>query len=55
MEEHIYTVDLHWKTDRKGEISSPELDDKIEVATPPEFPKGMAGIWTPEHLYTAAL
>jgi peroxiredoxin-like protein len=55
MEEHIYNVDLHWKTDRKGEISSPELDEKIEVATPPEFPKGIAGIWSPEHLYTAAV
>lgn len=55
MEEHIYTVDLHWKADRKGEISSPELNDTIEVATPPEFPKGIAGIWSPEHLYTAAV
>ncbi|UZH55726.1 OsmC family protein [Salinimicrobium tongyeongense] len=55
MEEHIYTVDLHWKADRKGEISSPELNEKIEVATPPEFPKGIAGIWSPEHLYTAAV
>ena len=55
MEEHIYTVDLQWKEDRKGEISSPELDTNIEVATPPEFPKGMPGIWSPEHLYTAAV
>ena len=55
MEEHIYTVDLSWKSDRKGEISSPELNEKIEIATPPEFPKGMAGIWSPEHLYTAAV
>ncbi|WP_037324606.1 OsmC family protein [Salinimicrobium terrae] len=55
MEEHIYTVDLNWKSERKGEISSPELSDSIEVATPPEFPKGIAGIWSPEHLYTAAV
>jgi peroxiredoxin-like protein len=27
----------------------------IEVATPPEFPKGMPGIWSPEHLFTAAV
>jgi organic hydroperoxide reductase OsmC/OhrA len=27
----------------------------IEVATPPEFPKGIAGIWSPEHLFTAAI
>lgn len=55
MEEHIYKVDLEWRSDRKGEISSPELNDTIEVATPPEFPKGIAGIWSPEHLYTAAV
>ena len=53
--EHLYHVDLEWKTDRKGEISSPVLNDKIEVATPPEFPKGMEGIWSPEHLFTAAV
>lgn len=55
MEEHTYNVDLYWKTNRQGEISSPELDEKIQVATPPEFPKGIAGIWSPEHLYTAAV
>ena len=25
------------------------------MATPPEFPKGIPGIWSPEHLYTAAV
>ncbi len=55
MEEHLYHVDLEWKSDRKGEISSPVLNDKLEVATPPEFPKGMEGIWSPEHLFTAAV
>ena len=55
MDAHLYNVDLRWKSDRKGEISSQELTQKIEVATPPEFPKGMAGIWSPEHLFTAAV
>lgn len=55
MDTHLYNVDLSWKRDRKGEISSPELNQTIEVATPPEFPKGMAGIWSPEHLFTAAI
>ena len=31
------------------------LQSNIEVATPPEFPKGMAGIWSPEHLLVAAV
>jgi organic hydroperoxide reductase OsmC/OhrA len=34
-------------------MSSPELNNKIEVATPPQFPKGVQGIWSPEHLFTA--
>ena len=41
-------------------MCSPELngsttDACIEVATPPEFPKGIPGIWSPEHLFTAAV
>lgn len=55
MEAHYYNVNLNWVADRKGEISSPELHDKIEVATPPPFPKGTEGIWSPEHLLTAAV
>jgi peroxiredoxin-like protein len=59
MEPHFYNVDVNWNTDRKGVLSSPELNHEssvtIEVATPPEFAKGIAGIWTPEHLFTAAV
>jgi peroxiredoxin-like protein len=55
MEAHYYNVNLNWTSDRKGEISSPELKQKIEVATPPQFPKGIEGIWSPEHLLTAAV
>ena len=55
MEAHIYNVNLNWKSDRLGEISSPELKTSIEVATPPKFPKGIDGIWSPEHLFTAAV
>jgi peroxiredoxin-like protein len=53
--EHYYEVNLHWKQDRKGEVSSPVLNDKIEVVTPPEFPKGIEGVWSPEHFFTAAV
>jgi organic hydroperoxide reductase OsmC/OhrA len=59
MEPHLYHVDLDWDTQRKGSLSSPELllhrGTTIEVATPPEFPQGMPGIWSPEHLFTAAV
>ena len=55
MNEHLYNVDLKWVSDRNGIISSPELDLAFNVATPPQFPKGMPGIWSPEHLLTAAV
>lgn len=59
MEAHYYNVDVNWNTDRKGVMCSPDLNKEagncIEVATPPEFPKGIPGIWSPEHLFTAAV
>jgi peroxiredoxin-like protein len=62
MDAHYYNVDVSWTQDRKGLLNSPELNNPerennngIEVATPPQFPKGMPGIWSPEHLFTAAV
>ena len=59
MEAHYYNVEVNWNTERKGMMCSPELSRDagscIEVATPPEFPKGIPGIWSPEHLFTAAV
>lgn len=62
MEPHFYNVQIQWNNDRKGVMCSPELSNSsdqingcIEVATPPEFPKGIPGIWSPEHLFTAAV
>ena len=54
-QEHFYDVSLTWNTDRKGTMRSDVLNTSIEVATPPEFPKGMQGIWSPEHLFVAAI
>lgn len=60
MDKHIYNVDINWTQDRKGMMCSPELQTQketncIEVATPPEFSKGIPNIWSPEHLFTAAV
>ena len=61
MKSHFYQVNVSWGSDRKGIMCSPELTAAnngkgcIEVATPPEFPKGIPGIWSPEHLFTAAV
>lgn len=53
--EHIYEVDLKWDNDRKGTLSSPVLNQEIEVATPPQFPGGIEGVWSPEHLFVASV
>lgn len=59
MESHKYHVDINWENSRKGMLCSPELSKEngtcIEVATPPEFPNGIPGIWSPEHLFVAAV
>lgn len=52
---HTYVVNLHWDSMRKGTLHSPEFEQQIEVATPPPFPKGTPGFWSPEHLFTAAV
>jgi len=54
-QEHYYDIQVKWNKDRIGTMSSSVLDNSIEVATPPEFPKGIAGIWSPEHLLVAAV
>lgn len=54
-DKHLYDVDLKWEHDRIGTLSSDKLDDNIEVATPPEFPGGIEGIWSPEHLFVASI
>lgn len=55
MDKYNYQVSLNWKEGRQGIMSSDVLNTKIEVATPPEFDKGVPGIWSPEHLFTAAV
>ncbi|WKZ61386.1 MAG: OsmC family protein [Cyclobacteriaceae bacterium] len=61
MEPHFYQVDITWNEERKGMMCSPEITTEsgasgcLEVATPPQFAKGIPGIWSPEHLYTAAV
>lgn len=54
-QEHFYEVNIHWKEGRIGELSSPALTTIIECATPPEFPNGVPGKWSPEHLFAASV
>lgn len=61
MDSHFYEVNIDWNHDRKGVMCSPEIspinagNGCVEVATPPQFDKGIPGIWSPEHLFTAAV
>lgn len=50
-----YEVKTTWKEGRVGEINSTVLNSVIEVATPPEFAKGVVGLWSPEHLLAGAV
>lgn len=52
-EQHTYTTSLTWKDTRRGEFSPPGLPP-VEVATPPQFPGGIDGVWSPEHLFVAS-
>jgi organic hydroperoxide reductase OsmC/OhrA len=53
MDPHTYTTGLRWVSEHRGELSAPGLPD-IAVATPPPFPGGQPGLWSPEHLFVAA-
>jgi organic hydroperoxide reductase OsmC/OhrA len=50
---HYYETTVTWNEGCTGIMSTPGMTD-ILVATPPEFPKGVPNIWSPEHLLVAA-
>ncbi len=52
---HVYQVSLKWDEGRKGILEAPEISQKIEVVTPPEFDNGIPGFWSPEHLFTSSV
>jgi organic hydroperoxide reductase OsmC/OhrA len=52
-QKHLYRTGVRWISQRRGSLSSPGLPE-LAVATPPEFPGGHPGTWSPEHLFVAA-
>ena len=54
MEQHHYPVDVTWESDKQGRAGSPDGLPAVTVASPPEF-GGPGGLWSPEHLFVAAL
>lgn len=39
-QDHFYQVSVSWNENRNGVLASEVLDQKLTIATPPEFPKG---------------
>jgi peroxiredoxin-like protein len=55
MTPHSYHLSVEWEKDRQGVMFSDEFSQNVTVATPLPFEKGVSGIWSPEHLFTAAI
>lgn len=50
-----YRVTSALGENRISKIQSNDLDVVLECATPPEFPNGIAGVWSPETYFLAAI
>ena len=50
---YSYRTEVEWTGERHGDLRAPVLPD-LKVDAPPEF-KGHDGVWTPEHLFVAAV
>ncbi|MFN8287826.1 MAG: OsmC family protein [Chitinophagales bacterium] len=50
-----YEVNVFWQGGRRTLAQSPEIPEDITVSTPSQFPGGEKDIWSPEHLFTAAV
>lgn len=51
--EYFYSTEVEWIGERRGHLRAPVLPN-LQVDAPPEF-KGHDGVWTPEHLFVAAV
>ncbi len=49
-----YNTNVDWDEGRTGKLSLDGFPD-IQVATPPDFPKGVPNVWSPEHLFVASV
>ena len=50
-----YRVKAVQNENRISKISAAEVAPPIECVTPPEFPQGIAGMWSPETYFLAAI
>jgi peroxiredoxin-like protein len=51
--QYLYKTEVEWTGERHGELRAPALPN-LPIDAPPEF-KGHEGVWTPEHLFVAAV
>jgi len=51
--QYFYTTEVEWTGERHGDLRAP-VRPHVQVDAPPEF-KGHEGVWTPEHLFVAAV
>ena len=54
MDTHRFPVSIHWVSGRLTKASVADKQD-LQVATPPEFNGGIAGVWSPEDLLVSAV
>ncbi len=50
-----YSVAATQRENRISQIITPEVSVTLECATPPEFPNGIPGVWSPETYFLAAI
>ena len=50
---HRFPVSVHWIGGRLTRATAPDKPE-LQIATPPEFQGGIAGVWSPEELLVAA-
>ncbi len=50
-----YRVKAVQKENRISTITAAEVETPVDCATPPEFPHGIAGVWSPETFFLAAV
>jgi organic hydroperoxide reductase OsmC/OhrA len=50
---HRFPVSIQWEEGRLTRATAPGKPE-LEIATPPEFKGGIAGVWSPEDLLVAA-
>jgi peroxiredoxin-like protein len=53
MKAHRFPVSVHWQEGHLTRASAPDKPD-LQIATPPEFKGGIAGVWSPEDLLVAS-